>query len=350
MKIKIQGEEMKHYITAVTVFAVLFLFPREFASGFFAGLSNCAQVVIPSLFPFLVASSLAGAGRMPPLLKRIAEPITQKLFGLPGDCLPSVILGQLGGYLSGAKSAESLYSSGILSRTQSRRFLLFCVNPGVGFSVNAVGNALLHSEEAGGILLVSMIVSSLITGFFLRFLPDRPSETRKTAPKTLTLSEAVVKSVSSASASMLVCCGFVCFFSGLSGVIGSVVKNPDASLFLSCLLEVTSGCAAAAGRASLPVMAAVCAFGGLCVHMQVFSLSKDFGINIPLFYLFRILHSGLAYAVCGIILHFFPTEITASVSLGADAVMWSFSAPAAVSLLFLCSLLILELDNGRDLC
>ncbi len=209
---------------------------------------------------------------------------------------------------------------------------------------------MLRSRESGRILLISLVISSLITGFFLRFLPDTPSETGKNIPKKTTLSDAVVGSVSSASTSMLVCCGFVCFFSGISGVIGGKVKNSGTSLFLSCLLEVTSGCAAAAGKVSLPVTAAVCAFGGLCVHMQIFSLSKDFGINKAVFYLFRILHSGLAYAVCGILIHFFPADVTASVSLGADAVMWSLSAPAAVSLLFLCSLLILDLDNGRDLC
>ncbi len=334
----------------ISIFAVLFFFPAEFASGFSAGLSNCAQIVIPSLFPFLVASSLAGSGEMPTLIRKFADPITQRLFRLSGDCLPAIILGQLGGYLSGAKATESLYSSGILSRIQSQKLLLFCVNSGVGFSVNAVGNALLGSREAGRILLISLSISSLITGIFLRFLPDGTFEAAKTVRKKITLSSVVVSSVSSASSSMLACCGFVCFFSGLIAVIGRVINNQTAKIIFSCLLEVTSGCAEAAGKISIPALAAVCAFGGLCVHMQIFSLSEDFGINIPHFYLFRAVHSLLAYAVCGIILYFYPVEIAASVSLGANAEMWSFSAPAAVSLFFLCSLLILDLDNGRELC
>ena len=334
----------------IGLFAVLFFFPSEFASGFSAGLSNCAQVVIPSLFPFLVASSLAGSGEMPPLLKKLAEPVTKKLFRLPGDCLPAIILGQLGGYLSGAKAAETLYSSGVLSESQSQKLLLFCVNSGVGFSVNAVGNALLGSRDAGKILLISLCVSSLITGFFLRFLPDSASESKKHIRKKLSLSSAIVNSVSSASSSMLSCCGFVCFFSGLISVIGGVTDNPMAKIIVSCLFEVTSGCALTAGKISVPSLAAVCAFGGLCVHMQIFSLSKDFGVNIPLFFLFRLIHAFFAYAVCKIIVYFYPIEIAASVSLGANVELWSFSAPAAVSLLFLCSLLILDLDNGRELC
>ena len=332
------------------MFAVLFFFPAEFASGFSAGLLNCVQVVIPSLFPFLVASSLAGAGEMPSIIKRFAEPIMQRLFRLPAECLPAVILGQLGGYLSGAKSAESLYSSGIISRSQARKLLLFCVNSGVGFSVNAVGNALLGSREAGKIILASLCVSSTVTGFFIRFIRDDACETEKNVRQKFSFSSATVGCVSSASSSMLICCGFVCFFSGLIAVIGGTVDNRFARIIFSCLIEVTSGCAAAAGEISIPALASVCAFGGLCVHMQIFSLSKKFGISIPLFYLFRIVHSGLSYAVCRVILFFFPAEITASVTSGAVAQMWSFSPSAAISLLFLCSLLILDLDNGRKVC
>lgn len=338
------------FFFGIGIFAVLFFFPIEFASGFSTGLSNCAQVVIPSLFPFLVASSLAGSGEVPPFVKKLAEPVTQRMFRLPADCLPAIILGQLGGYLSGAKAAELLYSSGILSKSRAQRLLLFCVNSGVGFSVNAVGSALLGSRDAGRIILISLSISSLITGFFLRFIPEGASETVKTVRNKASLSSAVVNSVSSASSSMLACCGFVCFFSGLIAAIGGVLNNQTAKIVVSCLLEVTSGCAEAAGKISIPALAAVCAFGGLCVHMQIFSISKDLGISIPLFYLFRVIHSFFSYAVCKIIIYYYPVEVAASVSLGANAEMWSFSAPAAISLLFLCSLLILDLDNGRELC
>ena len=213
-----------------------------------------------------------------------------------------------------------------------------------------MGSALLNSRTSGKILLLSLVISSLITGVFLRFIPDGTSESLKNVRKKIPLSSAIVSSVSSASSSMLVCCGFVCFFSGLIAVIGEAVNSQTAKTIVSCLLEVTNGCAVAAGNISLPAMAAACAFGGLCVHLQIFSLSKDFGMNIPLFYLFRVIHSTLAYAACRIILYFYPVEVSASVSLGTNVEMWSFSAPAAMSLLFMCSLLILDLDNSKNLC
>ncbi|MBQ2841970.1 MAG: hypothetical protein IJE72_02920 [Clostridia bacterium] len=338
------------FFSGIGVFVLIFLFSEDFTAGFSAGLSNCVKVVIPSLFPFLAASALTGSGELPPLIKKFAEPVTQHFFRLPADCLPAIILSQLGGYLSGASAASSLYSSGIISRAQAQKLTLFCINSGVGFSVNAVGNALLGSRTAGKILLLSLCLSSVVAGFFIRFIPDRGEKENKIIRENINFSSALVGSVYSASYAMLSCCGFVCFFSGISSVISSLINNHPFNLAAVCLLEVTSGCAAAAGRVSLPVIAAVCAFGGICVHMQIFSLTKTLGIKIPVFYLFRFLHSALAYAFCRIILLFHPIEEQVMISVSRNIELWSYSAPAAISLMFLCVLLILELDNNKKIC
>ncbi len=338
------------FLSGVALFVLIFLFSEEFSAGFSAGLSNCAGVVIPSLFPFLAASALAGSGRLPYKFQKLSEPLTKRLFGLDGSCLPVIILGQFGGYLSGASAAKSLYESGTVSRSQARRLILFCINPGLGFSVNAVGNALLGSREAGRILLLSLCISSGITGCFVRFLPDIKENPTVTKNEDLSFSAALVSSVQSASSAMLSCCGFVCLFSGISSVMSGIIENRKISLAASCILEVTSGCASASGKVPLPVIASVCAFGGLCIHMQIFSMAKDIGIRIPVFYLFRLLHSALAFAACRVILHFHPLEKQAMISVSPNMELWSFSAPAAISLMFLCVLLILDLDNNKKLC
>lgn len=338
------------FLAGTGFFVMIFLFSEDFAAGFSAGLSNCANVIIPSLFPFLAASVLTGSGEAPKPFKKFSEPFMHRFFRLFSGSFPTVILSQLGGYLSGASSAVSLCSSGIISRDHARRLVLFCINPGIGFSVNAVGNALLGSAEAGKILLLSVSISSVATGFFTRFIPDNKSVNLPVRKEQISFSSALVNSVHSSCGAMINCCGFVCIFSGISSVLKSVIKNPAASLAAACILEVTSGCAAAAGRVSLPVIAAVCAFGGLCVHMQIFSMAKNIGIKIPVFYLFRLIHSALAFVSCKIILHFHPIEKDVFISVSQNIQLWSFSAPAAISLMFLCALLILDLDNNKELC
>ena len=136
------------------IFVVLFMTSENFIQGINDGLLNCVRVIIPCVFPFFIASALASGGELPHILQKILNPITRFLFRLPAECVPAVILGQLGGYLSGTKSAQSLESTGILSKSQSERLMLFCINPGVGFCVNAVGNAMLPLQKAADQVIV----------------------------------------------------------------------------------------------------------------------------------------------------------------------------------------------------
>lgn len=348
--VKMKKNGCASMLTGIIFFVLLFIFSETFLQGLNSGLLNCVRIVIPSLFPFLIASSLAGSGEIPAALKKILEPVTQFLFRLPADTLPAIILGQLGGYLSGTKAVQSLYSNGILSKSQSERTMLFSVNAGIGFSVNAVGNAMLCSREAGSVLLAALCISSLITGFAGRFLPDNNTKEKTSTKPPVPFSAAVVNSVNSASQAMLAACGFVAFFSGIGAITDTFIKSENLRLAAACLLEVTKGCADITGKVSLPEMAAVCAFGGLCVHMQIFSLTRDIGIKPFRFYIFRIIHAVSAYAVCRIILILHPVESAVFLNITENAEVFSFSAPAAISLLFLCFLLILDLDNSKKIC
>ncbi len=337
-------------LAGAALFVFLFFFMQDFAEGLRLGLENCAKTVIPSLFPFLVAASLAGSGTLPEKAEKILNPITERLFRLPADTLPVIALAQLGGYLSGAKAAESLCRMGCITKSQAQRLMLFSVNAGIGFSVNALGSVMLGSREAGRVIFASLCISSLIAGFFTRFLPDKKDGSKKIAPKSESLSVITVKSVSSSAAAMLTACAFVIFFSGLLSVICSRVQNENFRLFLACILEVTNGCMCAVGKISLPMLAAVCAFGGICVHLQVFALTESLGMKYGVFLFFRVLHAALAFAVCSAVLYFFPIDEQVFLSFSKNAALWSFSAPASVSLLFLSALLILDLDNKAEIC
>lgn len=335
--------------TGIGFFVLLFIFSEKFLEGLNSGLIICVKIVIPSVFPFLIASSLAGCGEIPEKLRKALNPITHFLFRLPAESITAIILGLFGGYLSGAKAVQSLQSNGSLNKSQANRLMLFCINAGAGFSVNAVGNAMICSREAGKVLLCSLCISSLITGVLSGFLPENNDKNNNHSIKTPPpFSSAFVNGVTSASQSMLAACGFVALFSGFGAVADGYVKNETVRLVLSCLLEVTKGCADITGKASLPVIAAVCAFGGICVHLQIFSMVRD--INIPQFYVFRIIHAVTAYVACRIILYFHPIESAVFLTFSENAAVFSFSAPAAISLLFLSFLLILDLDNNKKIC
>lgn len=334
-------------ILGLIFFVLLFVFSERFIIGINSGLVTCVRIVIPSVFPFLIASSMTGYGTLPRPLKKFFEPVTRFLFRLPADTVFAIILGQLGGYLAGAKSAETLRQNGIISKSQAEKLVMFCTNAGMGFCVNAVGNAMLCSREAGRVLLASLCFSSLLTGFILNLIPLNESVIEKPQPRiNLPLSDAIVKSVSSAAYTMLTACGFIVLFSGAGAVTDFYIENETVKTVISCLLEVTKGCVDLTGKTSLPVTASVCAFGGICIHLQIFSMCR---INIFRFYLSRIIHTVSAYFICRIILYFNPVESPVFLSFSQNAELFSFSLPAAISLVFLSFLLISDLDYSPEI-
>lgn len=335
--------------SGIFMFIFLIIFTGEFRRGFSEGLKSCAEIVVPSLFPFLIAASLSGSGELPPKISRIVSPITKFFFGLPSESIFAVILGQLGGYLSGAKSAQSLCASGKISHGLAERLMLFCINPGMGFTVNALGSFMLSSRNAGRIIFASICISSFICGIIAKFLPCTAAKKSKENNNAAPFSAAVVNSVSSGTFSLLTACAFVCLFSGVVSVIEAHVSDEKIRLAGICLLEITNGCIYASKELSLPVLSAICAFGGICVHLQIFAVADNFGIRPALFYLFRILHSVLAFFICGFIIRLFPSEIQTMVNITPEAQLWSFSAPASISMLFLSALLILDLDNKQKI-
>ena len=310
-----------------------------------AGLQISAAVVIPSLFPFTAAATLAVRGRLPRVVLRICAPLMRRL-RQPPESAAILLLAMLGGYPVGAQAIGTALQNGALTAAQAECLQCVCVNAGVGFTVNAVGASLLGVRSVGVLLFAAVTLSALVMLPLACRLPARADvpALRTALPAARGL---LVESVADSARAMLTVCGLVALFSGLGRAAETLSLPPRAVMLLCCLLEVTTGCARAAGQAPLPVLAAVCAFGGVCVHLQVYALAGDAAPPPGRFYLFRLLHAALAGGFATGLLRLFPQATAAFAQHAVRAEPWSGSAPAAVSLLFLSALVILDLDTRK---
>ena len=105
-------------------------------------LALCARSVVPSLFPFLGASSALlalGFGELAaPWLAGLMEP----LFRVPGAGSAALVLGLVGGYPIGAKTAADLYRENLVSREEAERLLAFCNNSNPVFLISVLAGIL----------------------------------------------------------------------------------------------------------------------------------------------------------------------------------------------------------------
>ena len=127
-------------------------------------LALCARSVVPSLFPFLVASSALlalGFGELAaPWLAGLMEP----LFRVPGAGSAALVLGLVGGYPIGAKTAADLYRENLVSREEAERLLAFCNNSNPVFLISVLGVGVFGSVRAGVWLWLIHVLSALLTG------------------------------------------------------------------------------------------------------------------------------------------------------------------------------------------
>ena len=93
-----------------------------------SGLTLWATSVVPSLFPFFVATELLSQTNIPYILGRILNPIMKPFFNISGEGSFAFIMGIISGYPIGAKIACNFRQNNVLSKLECERLLSFTNN------------------------------------------------------------------------------------------------------------------------------------------------------------------------------------------------------------------------------
>ncbi len=179
---------------------------------------------------------------------------------------------------------------------------MFAVCAGPGFLVNFVGASLYGNSTIGIILLISQSLSVIITGVIIKFFSkNTPFKNVSRSPfKPIPVSAAIVQSAADSSKGMLSICAFVVLFSAFTGLIGELVPESSTKDFLYILLEVCTAVNKLAPDKPIELIAFAVGFGGLCVHLQIYSSLGELKINKLLFFSTRIIQG----AITALLTHF----------------------------------------------
>ncbi len=249
------------------------------------GLGLCASKLIPSLFPFMVLSSLllsstAGSG----VLRLVSAPL-RKLFGITESGASALVLGWVCGFPVGAKCACELYSDGKISQREYSLLVCMSGTPSPAFLIGSVGGSMLASRTSGTLLYICSLVSCVAVGLIFRFTdkstvePLAPPVQRSTP---VSFSQSFAKAVSDAGIGMLNICAFVVFFSALIGVLDGILfplgLSESTRGMIFCFFEITSGIArlsALPPDMALPLISLAVGWSGMSVHFQTLAICRD---------------------------------------------------------------------------
>lgn len=264
----------------------------------------CLNVVVPSLFPFLICSQIFIRGGAADLLGRWLSGLMRPLFGVPGGGALAVVLGIVSGYPIGAACIAALYQNGSCTKAEAERLLAFCNNSGPLFILGAVGVGMLESERLGVLLYTVHLSAALLTGLlFRRFggkkcpaavpqLPP-PKEARRSADA---LGE-VTAAVTDAVRSIAKICGFVILFATVAAALPGGGITP----FVYGLLEITGGIRAviASGAVSGTLLLAAVSFflalSGVSVLLQTAAIVLPAGLSLRTYLLGKLTQATIAF-------------------------------------------------------
>lgn len=288
---------------AVLLFVSMLLSPRAVFSGAEDGLLLWFQIVFPTLFPFMLVSSIMLAGEGLSVISKLFGRVLGKIFATSKNGAFAVLTGFLCGYPMGAKVTADLLNSGKITKDEGRYLLSFCNNTSPAFIMNFIVWKTLDKKELTMPSLVILfgvpvLLSFLFRRFYLGGEKRFHSPGKEQSDKRRGLDFAVLDScIMDSFEGIVKVGGYIISFS----ILISLFEASADSLFLKFFLpslEVTNGIAMlhtqiADPMLSYPLIMGLTSFGGFCSAAQTDCMLRGTGIPV-LPYLAQKLAAALA--------------------------------------------------------
>lgn len=322
-------------LALVLLGVLLFRFPEDSAAAAREGVTLCLDLIVPSLFPFFVLSSLLIATGLAGACARPLEKLMGPLFGVGGAGAAALGLGLIGGYPVGARTIAQLTEHQECTQEEARRLARFCNNCGPAFFIGAAGVGVFGSKEAGFLLLGANLAAALLVGAGTRVCEGNllPRQGREPPPVSFSsLADQLPKCVTDGFSATLGVCAYVILFSVLtalaeaSGLLPLGAQALAALLpgeggqelcrsFLIGFLEISTGTASLADAPSpslaLPLAAFLLGWGGLSVHCQSLPFLRAAGVSTGPYLRAKFLQGMLSAGLTAVALLVFPLALPA---------------------------------------
>ena len=275
------------------VMALLLLCSADAAQAVRDALVLCAQSVIPALFPFFVVSSLFIDLGCAAVLGRSLAPVMHRLFGVSGAGGTAFLLGIIGGYPVGGRTAGELYRSGQCEREECERLLAFCNNAGPSFILGIAGLGCFGSVRVGAWLYLIHVGAAVMVGLLFRSTSRQMGRPEKT--ETPRWADALIEAVRGGAMSMVNICAFVVFFLVILRLFSRFTGIQHGAIL--GIVEMTNGILRLANdRRGFIWAAGLLGWGGLSVHCQTAAVLSGSGLSLKRYFIGKALQAAISMA------------------------------------------------------
>lgn len=266
--------------------------------------------IFPSLFPFFVLSELLIQFGFVEFTSELMKPIMVKIFKTNSNGAFVLIMSIISGFPASAKYIKELYKNDLIDNNTGTKLLLYTHFSNPLFILGPVSLIFLNNREAGLLVLIAHYLTNFIIAICMRnYHPTKEKSisfslnkailemTLKRINNKKSLGSIVTSSLNSAISTLLLVLGTITMFLVITTIIDNNIHlNTFHQGILNGIIEMTQGLKyisllhiPLSLKCALSTM--ILSFGGLSVHMQVFSILSDTKIKYMPFLVARIMHA-----------------------------------------------------------
>ena len=296
------GAFIKKYVYILLLLLLLLLsalFYKQTGIAVNNAINTCLTVIIPSMYGFLIVSTLIVKSDAYVILGRPFGFMSEKLFHVPQNLFSVYLLSSVSGYPVGAKLLSELENKGKITKKQYENMLCYCYSGGFSFIVGTVGARLYSDIRIGLIIFSSITLSNLIIAFFMRKSMGKPVSCKENVKITIN-SDIIISSIQSAARAIFQMCIIITAFSFLFSIIESCVGERLSSsdsysrCIIAALFEISRIIDLSGENYSyIPLLCFLLSFGGICVIMQIIGIGEG-RVNILKFVLIRLAAAAIS--------------------------------------------------------
>ncbi len=235
-------------IIKTIIYSTILLFmlqsPSEFIAYAFDGLSNWATNMIPTLFPFMMLSSIMIYCGLDRTLTAMLGPVLKPIFKCSTNALYAILMGFLCGFPMGAKVTCDLYHNQRISKQEANLLLGFCNNIGPAYFLGII-TPILYTCGFKNILpfLAGLYVIPFIYGIILFrtstvYEENMPSYTPAEHMRPI---DAIRKACIDNTQSIILLGGYITFVNSLRALLLPLPITSESKAILGSLIEINSG-------------------------------------------------------------------------------------------------------------
>ena len=305
----------KKYLNILTSFFILILLFEIFDHSAIVSktIYNSSIIwfynLIPSILPIYIIIDLLLNYNILNYISILLNPIMKYLFKMKKNTSYVFLLSILSGFPSNSKYIKNLLDSNEISLFEANKLLIFTHFSNPLFIINSIGINFLQNKKIGILILISHYLTNIIIGFINRnYYVNLNNNTTNIKSKKSSFITTLTNSIYNTFKILILLYGIITIFMIITSIININLKlNPILNSIICGILEMTSGIYYAS-KLIIPInlkaslITFFLSFGGISIHVQVFSILSDYKLKYKDYLKARITHAIISASIIYIFL------------------------------------------------